>query len=248
MKLRINEEGKVVLTEEQRHALDIPEAVNDVYLFDGAHLPGFKEPILASGYSPFNTNKEMLAKTKKECKAIRKKVKPASLGFGYGLGWKKYMDDMHALGYSITEAEARAVHKAYWKLYKGCKEYEAELKRQWRKNRGWILNGIGRPIGVHDDFLHDIINRSVQSTGHDLLVYWIQEFRQLLDNEGIEWYPIIIDFHDESIIEVREDQAKRAHELLHEGFVKVNERMGNVIPLTGDGMVCNSFADVKMED
>ena len=76
---------KVVLAERSRDealwSLYGPNAKpNDVYLYDGAHLPGFKEILLKAGYDPHNPTAEMIARVKKECKATRKKIKPASLG------------------------------------------------------------------------------------------------------------------------------------------------------------------------
>jgi DNA polymerase I-like protein with 3'-5' exonuclease and polymerase domains len=220
----------------------------DIYLFDGAHLPGFKEPLLEAGYDPFKSTEEETAEIKKKFKALRKKIKPASLGFGYGLGPTKYRADMEALGYSMSEDEAREVHTAYWNLYKGVKDYERELKRQHTKNRGWILNGIGRPLGIHQDYTHDIINRTSQSTGHDLLVYWVYIYSKMLADAGIEWHPIIVDFHDESIIEVEEGKAEQALTILIKAFEELNRLMNCSIPLTGEGIVCDNLAEVKIED
>lgn len=171
-----------------------------------------------------------------------------SLGFGYGLGPTKYRADMEALGYSMSEDEAREVHTAYWNLYKGVKDYERELKRQHTKNRGWILNGIGRPLGIHQDYTHDIINRTSQSTGHDLLVYWVYIYSKMLADAGIEWHPIIVDFHDESIIEVEEGKAEQALTILIKAFEELNRLMNCSIPLTGEGIVCDNLAEVKIED
>lgn len=245
---------KVVLAERSRDEALLnlygPDARpgQDIYLHDAASLPGFREPLIEAGYCPRTSSAEFTAEIKRKFKGLRKKVKPASLGFGYGLGPKKYRADMLALGYEMTEDEARAVHRAYWTLYSGTKEWERELQRQHRKNRGWILNGIGRPLGIHEDYTHDIVNRDTQSTGHDLLIIWLTIVIERLDAEGIEWYPIILDFHDETIIEVREEQATRAARLMDESFLVLNELMGNTIPLTGDGEVCNNLADIKVED
>ncbi len=221
---------------------------NDVYLFDGAHLPGFKDDILGAGYDPKNPTSEMISKVKSVCKSTRKKVKPASLGFGYGLGPRKYRLDMRLNGFDISDDEAFEVWKAYWKLYDGVKKWEKELLRQRRRNDGWFLNGIGRPIGVHEDKVKDIVNRDCQSTGHDLLIYWVHTFSRELDRRGIEWYPIIIDFHDESIIEVEEARAEEADYVLGWALTALNEQLKPVINLTGDGLICNNLAEVKIED
>ena len=166
----INSLEKVVLAERSRDEalwnLYGPDAKpNDVYLYDGAHLPGFREDILAAGYDPINTTAEMISQVKHSCKSVRKKVKPASLGFGYGMGPKKYGRTMRMLGFDVTDEDAFEVWKAYWKLYGGVKVWETELLRQLQKNDGWFLNGIGRPMGVHADKTKDIVNRDCLAEG-----------------------------------------------------------------------------------
>jgi DNA polymerase I-like protein with 3'-5' exonuclease and polymerase domains len=246
---------KVVLTELSRDeallGLYGPDARSgqDVYLHDGAFLPGFKEPLIAAGYDPKTSSAEFTAKIKKEYKSLRKLVKPAALGFGYGLGPKKYRADMAALGIEMTEDEAFAVYKAYWELYKGVKTWEKELKRQHTLNKGWVLDGLGVPIGVYEDLIRDVVNRVCQRTGHSILVYWIQIFARQLREAGIEWHPIIIDFHDESIIEVPVQQSSRALEILEQdSFLELNRMLNSHIPLKGEGLVCDTLADIKIED
>lgn len=63
-----------------------PDAVaNDIYLYIGAHIPGLRESILATGYIPEGPSPEALARAKKECKrerAICKTVHLACLAEG----------------------------------------------------------------------------------------------------------------------------------------------------------------------
>jgi DNA polymerase I-like protein with 3'-5' exonuclease and polymerase domains len=221
----------------------------DVYLHDGAFLPGFMEPLREAGYDPKTSSAEFTAKIKKEFKSLRKLIKVPVLGFGYNLGPKKYRRDMATLGIEMTEDEAFAVYKAYWDLYKGVKVWEKELKRQHTLNRGWVLDGLGVPIGVYEDLIRDVVNRVCQRTGHSILVYWIQIFSRQLRDAGIEWHPIIIDFHDESIIEVPAEQAERALEILEStSFEELNRMLNSYIPLKGEGLVCDTLADIKIED
>ena len=161
---------KVVLAERSKdEALWLlygPDAKpNDVYLFDGAHMPGFKEDIIGAGYDPFNSTAEMIKHIKKVCKGTRKKVKPASLGFGYGMGPGKYQDTMRMLGINMTKDDAYKIWKAYWDLYKGVRVWEKELERQWKLNNGWFFNGIGRPIGIHQDRTKDFVNSDCLAEG-----------------------------------------------------------------------------------
>jgi hypothetical protein len=80
-------------------------------------------------------------------------------------------------------------------------------------------------------------------------VYWIQIFARQLREAGIEWHPIIIDFHDESIIEVPVQQSARALEILEQdSFLELNRMLNSHIPLKGEGLVCDTLADIKIED
>lgn len=222
---------------------------NDVYLFTGSSLPGLGKAILAAGYDPKNPTPEGIANAKKKAKKERAVSKIVTLGSSYGMGARKLRADLSLAGIEISEQESFDIQKGYWTLYAGVKTYEKELLRQYQHNGGWILNGIGRPISIAEGYEKDIVNRVVQSTGHDILMLWVDIFTKLLDAAGIPWYPIIIDLHDESIIEVPERFAEQAQVIMSSEAMKLlNEYLQGVIPLKGEGKIANTLADIKVEE
>lgn len=225
-----------------------PNAVQqDVYLFNGAHMPGIGDIIRASGYDPRNPTPESIAHAKKVCKRERQIAKMCSLAYAYGASWKKVQAILRLSNIHISDAESQAMHAAYWALYSGVKRYQRELEREHRDRDGWIVNGIGRPLGVHHEYTHDILNRQCQSTGHDLLVLFLHIVQDELDKEGLVWEPYVLDFHDELIIECSAATASKVCAVIDQALVKLNTEVGCTIPLKGEATIHMNLASIKCE-
>ena len=221
---------------------------NDVYLFTGANLPVIGKRIRDAGYDPDAPTPEGIALAKRIAKKERGIAKVITLASSYGAGAKKIRQTLQLEGIPISLDECYRIHAGYWELYAGIKEYERELLRQYNNNDGWVLNGIGRPIGLSVEKEKDIINQVVQSTGHDILVLWLTIYTRLLEEAGIPHTHIIADLHDESIIEVREEDATAALVIMAEtAMVELNACLRGKIPLRGAGMIASSFSDIKIE-
>lgn len=222
---------------------------NDVYLFVGSQLPVLGEPIQRAGYDPQNPTKEGIAAAKKAAKHERSVAKVVVLASSYGAGAGKIHKTLSLSGVKLELEEVQAIHAQYWKLFSGVKKYQWRLEEEWRINGGWVLNGVGRPIGVDENYKKDIVNRVVQSTGHDLLLSYIQYVVELLKFYNIEWYPVIMDFHDESIIEVRnQDVEKVKHIMEKEAYDLLNQELGWKVKLKGSATVAYNLAGIKIED
>jgi DNA polymerase I-like protein with 3'-5' exonuclease and polymerase domains len=227
---------------------------NDVYLFNAALMAqrfGVKlfQPILDEGYDPFNPDPEAIKRCKKKHKNLRAISKVASLGKSYGMGWGKFKLNMKLQGVEMTEREARAVIDGLDKVYAGVKEYNNYLLKEYDMNNGYVLNGVGRPVGVAKDYIKDIVNRVVQSTGHDVLMLWIQIYSKMLDEAGINWNGIVLDFHDQSIIECDKKDMDKVIQILHvDSLNELNKQLGGVIPLKLDGGQIKTLADAKCEE
>lgn len=219
----------------------------DVYLFNGSQLPVIGEKIKEAGYDPFNFTAETVAKTKKVCKKERGISKVITLGSSYGAGPGKIRETLEIQGVDITSEEAKEIHAGYWRLYKQVKEYGYHLEREWKTNGGWVLNGIGRPVGCHFDMLKDVVNRVVQSTGHDILMMIIAELDRLREERGVQFSPIIIDFHDESLIECHKDDEEKVLKLFKDAYDIVNRKLDGLIPIREDGGVMGTLAEAKLE-
>lgn len=227
---------------------------SDIYLHTGAGLPQFRQQIVDAGYDPDNLTPEGAAAAKRAVKPLRSICKVLYLSSQYGAGPNKIWRTLRKDGVDIELEQVQNLHQQYWEYYSGIKAFEKSLRLEHRENRGWVLNGIGRPIGVHQDSdrkrdkRKDIVNRVVQSTGHDILVLYLSILKPILDNYGIDWKPIIIDFHDEVLIEVPEGQQDLAIQAFKMANSELNLQLGGSIPLKINPVVVRTLADAKLEE
>jgi DNA polymerase I-like protein with 3'-5' exonuclease and polymerase domains len=226
---------------------------NDVYLFNSALMArdyGVKlfQPILDAGYDPDNPDKETISNVKKKYKNLRGISKVASLGKGYGMGWRKFQLNMTIQGVMMSDEECQAVIQGLDKVYKGVGVYRDYLLSEYKKNNGYIINGMGRPVGCEESSLKDIVNRQVQSTGHDILMLYISICDQLFRKYNLQVDGIIWDFHDESIVECDTADAKHVCHIMETEAVEIlNKELQGTLPLQMDGEVIKTLADAKVE-
>lgn len=130
----------------------------DIYLYFGAHTELFGKQIRLY-YDPDNPTKESLNTAKKACEDIRKVIKIMVLGMGYGMGPRKLKENVNLAGFKLSLAEASQIYNDYWKFFRGVKNFENALLTMYAANKGYIVNGRGRPVAIHPDYTKDIVNR-----------------------------------------------------------------------------------------
>jgi len=221
---------------------------NDVYLFNGSQLSVIGEQIRAAGYDPDNPTPEGIKSAKKKAKTARSISKVVTLASSYGAGAAKIQETLNLEGIPLTLDEAKVIYNDYWKLYEGVREYERYLLDEYDKRGGWIYNGIGRPVCVAGDYLKDIVNRVVQSTGHDIHIYWANIFYDICLEQELEVHGIVWDFHDQTVIECPTEQADQVMLAFQKAYDRLNNKLEGLIPLSGDPQIVNTLADAKLED
>lgn len=218
---------------------------NDIYLYVAAHIPGMGDTIRATGYNPRAPTKEALARAKKECKALRSIAKTVVLACQYGAGVDKVLETLENDDIFMEREEVEKIHKGYWDLFREVKAFGYQLQRDWKKNGGYILNGLGRPMCVTEKYKHDILNRFIQSTGHDILVKYVRVYTEELTRRGIPWKPLILDWHDASAVEVPEEFLEKTKEVYLWGLDRLNEQLHGTIKLKGTPSWGTTLADIK---
>lgn len=218
---------------------------NDIYIFVMAHIPGMRERTQALGYDPRNPTKESLARVKKEMKHERSICKTVVLACQYGAGVRKVHQTLEEQEVFLSYEEVETIHSGYWHLFAKLKDYGNSLMYEWKRNRGYILNGVGRPMAVSEDYTKDLLNRFVQSTGHDILVTYVHILTQLLDEEYIPWTPLIIDFHDATTVEVPEEYGQQTLQLFNKAMDILNDMLQGTIRLRGVPVIGRDLAEVK---
>jgi DNA polymerase I-like protein with 3'-5' exonuclease and polymerase domains len=213
-------------------------------------LGGVKDAILAAGYDLERPTKEDVARIKKECKAERTIAKLCTLSISYGISAGGLMNNLVSSGFPTTYEQAEQMHADYWLLYSGVKDYECRLQKIWRENGGWVRNGVGRPIATHPDDVRKLLNKVIQSTAADIHILYVDILLRRL-REAIpkyRWDPIILNFHDESILEVDEEYAEQVARIMDtDVYAELNERLGGEIPIRGGSMIVSNLADIKCE-
>ena len=218
---------------------------NDIYLFVGAHIPGMGDTIRSVGYDPRNPTKEGLGRAKKECKHERSICKTVVLACQYGAGAKKVHQTLEEQNIFLDYWEVEKVHSGYWDLFAQVKDFERSLYFEWKRNKGYILNGMGRPMAVPERYQKDILNRFVQSTGHDILTMYIRLLCDKVTAAGIPYKPIVIDFHDATTIEVPEEHGERTLQIFNEAMAELNSKLRGTIKLKGVPVIGRTLAEVK---
>jgi DNA polymerase I-like protein with 3'-5' exonuclease and polymerase domains len=233
---------------------------NDVYLWVGSKIDKWKESILKY-YDPNNPSATSIAKAKKYAKAERTAVKPAYLGWMYGLG----PGTMHE-STGIPIEECRQILADIDSAFPGVVKFNEKLRDEWKENGGWvkqeweidpntnrnipkfidgrpgwIYNGRYRPMGVAPDKVKDLGNRFVQSTGHDVLMQMLTYINE--SREGISMRPYSVDIHDATVWEVRESQVDLAVEVLEQSYIRLNQTLQWDVQIRGEVEVGTNLGD-----
>jgi len=238
-------DGKVMLTEEQFKQFKLEKVSQDIYCFVMAHVPGMEDRAKALGYDPYNPTKESLARVKKEMKKERSICKTVVLACQYGAGINKVRQTLEEQEIHLSYEEVANIHTGYWELFAQVKDFARSLGYERKRNKGYILNGVGRPMAIPEEFEKDILNRFIQSTGHDVLTVYISILKRNLDAAGINWNPIVIDFHDATTVEVDEQDGERTVAVFNQSMQDLNNMLQGTIKLKGVPVIGRNLAEVK---
>lgn len=218
---------------------------NDIYIFVMAHIPGMDLKCRQLGYDPNNPTPESLARVKKEMKRERGICKTVVLACQYGAGINKILQTLEMDGVNLSYEEVATIHSGYWNLFAKLKDFGKGLEYEWRRNRGYILNGLDRPMAVAEEYRKDLLNRFVQSTGHDILVKYIRIVSSELDHRAIPWKPLILDWHDAVTVEVPEFYGPQTADTLVDCLGLLNTELNGSIRLKGVPVIGRNLAEVK---
>lgn len=218
-----------------------------IYLSVGSQLGGEVERrIRATGYDPLCNTKEIVAHAKKDAKDARQVAKVIHLAASYGARPRKIAQTLQLNGMDISLEQAEDMYNKYWALFAKVKQYEQFLQAQWERNDGWILNPIGRPLAVAQDYLRDVVNRSIQSGGHDCFVLYLDLLSGMLVQRGVDYRPYIWDLHDAVMLTVPEWQVETAVRVMdHEAMDELNRILNGKVKLKGETNVVDSWAADK---
>ena len=238
---------------------------NDLYIYFMAFIPGMDKAIKELGYDKDKPTKEALKAVKEKMKNERNTAKTAVLAMAYGCG-KKTLHKNFILkgvmsntmpGSLITEDETATIYNAFWKAFPGIKRYNEWNTECWERTGGYTISPIGLPIAAHPDRVRRLSNACIQSTGAIFTHAWLYYLEQEMDALGIEWYPVIFNFHDESLLRCRytqhgkDETVRMAHEAMERALEHANALMcpvGDEIPMKISGDSGFNLTKFKIEE
>jgi hypothetical protein len=194
---------------------------HDIYFIAGMGIPGIGDQI-KQHYDIDNPSLEGIQYLKKTMGSVRsKQLKPAFLGWMYGIGAKKL-----SVNLEISLYEAKTILRGIDKQFPGKKWLHQHLMQQWGERGGYVINGRGMPNCVDADKKQDLNNRIIQTTGHQILQRVLYHMDTYRGRYGIQMRPYIPDFHDETIWAVLFGHEAGAKDAAEYAFDTINEELG----------------------
>lgn len=218
---------------------------SDVYLFVASKIPALGAEIIKY-FDPDNPTPEGIAAAKKHCKRDRAIAKVVVLSANYLAGPAKIHETLTLGGIDISLYEVRKIHQQYWKLFAGVQRWQSKLKMIWANNGGWIPSLSGRPMCVAERLLKDCNSRFCQTSGHDVLQLLIWNVHRLRQERNLEFYPWLIDLHDELIVEAKQEIAGEVEMLLIDALAATNKELNMGVSIRGIPMIVDSLAQIKV--
>lgn len=221
---------------------------NDVYLFNGADLPIIGPKIRATGYDPMNPTPETLAAAKKGAKKERGIAKPIVLGKNYGMGWRKMQSELRLqCGVFLTDEQAKDIDAAWKKKYRvSGKEFQRKLEDEWKRNGGWVYDGLGHPVCVNEDYMKDIINRVVQRCAHSIHMIFAMIVDRRMTEQKLQHRWRVVDWHDQLIAQVPVAHGERGLQCIRDSYKELNETvLCGLIPIKGEPKLSHNMAHAK---
>lgn len=220
---------------------------HDIYLFFAIKAGDPQAAAINAVYNVDNPTESSVSAAKKQFKSVRDKWKTNVLLSTYGGGSEKKRKKAMSSGMWWTKEEAKSMHNNYMAALSGLEEFSESIKQEWITNGGYFLNPLGRPVACAASKVKDLMNRSIQSGGHDCNLLFIGHINRLRKERGIRMYPWNVDLHDATIWEAHKDDMEAAKKAMEDSLVWLNEYLGGTIPLKGDVDVGESFYDFKKD-
>ncbi|MBQ9847892.1 MAG: DNA polymerase I [Clostridia bacterium] len=176
---------------------------------------------------------------------MRKRAKAVNFGIIYGIGAYSLSQDLH-----ITTKTAAEYIESYLSKYPGVRDYLESTKRFAREN-GYVETMFGRrryipELSVSNKNMQAFgervaMNTPIQGAAADLIKIAMIRADKMLKEAGLK-ARLILQIHDELIIEAPIEEAERAEAILREAMLGAAELS---VPLSVDVGIGKSWFDAK---
>ena len=176
---------------------------------------------------------------------MRSRAKAVNFGIVYGIGAFSLSKDI-----GVTNKEASNYIKAYLSHYSGVDAYMKNAVEKAKKD-GYVQTLFDRRRYLPELTASNHITRAfgervarnapIQGTAADIIKIAMVRVRDRLKNEGLS-SRLILQVHDELIVEAPENESKRAAEILRE---EMENAVALSVPLIADANIGKTWYDAK---
>ena len=174
---------------------------------------------------------------------IRSRAKAVNFGIVYGISAFSLAQDI-----GVFQSEAKAYMENYFAKYHGVREYMDRIKKQ-AKADGFVTTLYGRRRDLPElkssnfnmrSFGERVaLNMPIQGTAADIIKAAMVRVAQRIEREGLQ-ARLLLQVHDELIVECPEAEAERVRALLTEEMEHVADFS---VPLTVDAKIGRTWAE-----
>ena len=175
----------------------------------------------------------------------RKRAKAVNFGILYGMGEYSLSEDLE-----ISMAQAKKYIASYLAGFPSIKEYLENIKKQAKKD-GYVTTLFGRKRKITELAASNknvqhfgervAMNSPIQGTAADIIKIAMIKVSQAFKNAEID-AKVILQVHDELIVEAHKDCANRAFEILRDSMEKAIELS---VPLNVEAHIGKNWFEAK---
>jgi hypothetical protein len=134
-------------------------------------------------------------------------------------------------------------------VFAGKRVFQQRLEREWERNKGFVLDGLGMPTCVNRGKIKDLTNRVVQRTATLVLMLWQHLLTPRMYSEIRDFYWMIFNFHDEMIPEVPRNLVFKMKKIYEETLKDLNDNyLKGMIKIKAEPQVATCLAEIKVEN
>jgi DNA polymerase I-like protein with 3'-5' exonuclease and polymerase domains len=173
-------------------------------------------------------------------KAQRQEGKTLNFALQYGMGYRKYKTYAAQSGKMISLSEAKIAHAAFHIAYPRLRAWHQERAALVQDGWAYVRTACGRRrlLSYDDATMMCSANTLIQGSGADILKLAIAELNQHLNDD----VRLITAVHDELVLEVKEDLAKKYKEILESIMIEAANFVLDSVPSSADASVGDSWA------
>jgi DNA polymerase-1 len=175
-------------------------------------------------------------------KEMRQQAKAVNFGLIYGMGangLREYARNTY--GVSMTQEEAETFRRRFFEAYRGVAAFHRRQNRfaRWARETRTLLGRCRRWPDTNMG-LPKLANTPDQGTGADIAKIAMAEVRPGLIRLGARMVGMI---HDELLVEVSEEKAEEARELVKSALEQAGAKVLDPVPVVAEAVVGATWAD-----